>query len=402
MNLNPLTSAFLVTIALFANFQICADPLSDKKLTCEEMRNSPEVFENSIDLGSGYGSWVEVDYECPERLDKLEFLNNVEATARLIRGKTPYGCGGTSGTIIYARERYRLWDQLGWGLAPQENAKRYKDLNANDADVWEYLKWWGYQGLYQYESLAQFLSAYTSAHPILSAHYQAEFRAPQREADRYADWALMHFTFWAAGRSNPSEAVFSDWDTPEKLQRFLAKADTTAALQSLKAAVLEKQSVEILGKIIEELENPNQGDETAMHVAMTDLSIAKFLLSKGLEVDYENYFGKTPLYYAVERNQEDIIRLLIENGANVNHTYKSNKDPEIGWGCNYEIYNTSRSVLMHAAQHSRLSTVKLLISFGADKEARDDRGHNAATYASQAGQKEVEAFLLGLAEAEGR
>ena len=51
--------------------------------------------------------------------------------------------------------------------------------------------------------------------------------------------------------------------------------------------------------------------------------IVKLLIDKGANVNKQDKNGKTPLMYAVVKGNKDIVKLLIENGAIVN---KQNKD----------------------------------------------------------------------------
>ncbi|MGC9472405.1 MAG: ankyrin repeat domain-containing protein [Bacteroidales bacterium] len=59
--------------------------------------------------------------------------------------------------------------------------------------------------------------------------------------------------------------------------------------------------------------------------------LAEFLLSHGAEVDEVNttdyYGGYTPLFWAVEDHHEELVRLLIRHGANVNARAADGKTP---------------------------------------------------------------------------
>lgn len=58
---------------------------------------------------------------------------------------------------------------------------------------------------------------------------------------------------------------------------------------------------------------------------------AKYLLSRGADIDEANttsyYGGYTPLFWVVESANEELVRFLVENGANVNATSNKGKTP---------------------------------------------------------------------------
>jgi len=58
---------------------------------------------------------------------------------------------------------------------------------------------------------------------------------------------------------------------------------------------------------------------------------AEFLLSKGADIDEANtteyYGGYTPLFWAVQYNNEELVRFLVKNGANVNANSTKGKTP---------------------------------------------------------------------------
>ncbi len=60
-------------------------------------------------------------------------------------------------------------------------------------------------------------------------------------------------------------------------------------------------------------------NNTLLHTACANghLEVAKYLLGKNVNVDSENNGGETPLILACETKNEDLIKLLIDNGANV-------------------------------------------------------------------------------------
>jgi uncharacterized protein len=71
----------------------------------------------------------------------------------------------------------------------------------------------------------------------------------------------------------------------------------------------------------------------------TDL--AELLLSKGAEINELNttscYGGYTPLFWAVEDNNETLVKFLVDHGANVNASANNGKSPlDIANGAGYE------------------------------------------------------------------
>ena len=56
---------------------------------------------------------------------------------------------------------------------------------------------------------------------------------------------------------------------------------------------------------------------TALHytAAQWDISIAKFLISKGAKIDCTDSKGRTPLHIAAYSNHTDMMQFLLENGG---------------------------------------------------------------------------------------
>jgi hypothetical protein len=97
-------------------------------------------------------------------------------------------------------------------------------------------------------------------------------------------------------------------------------------------------------------------DESPISRSVLNTKNVEFLIEKGFDVNQKNYFGKTPIYYAIEYNQHDTVKLLIKAGANVNDTYDDGK----GIWCS-DIEHWKRTPLMHAAQHADVAMLRILI-----------------------------------------
>lgn len=144
--------------------------------------------------------------------------------------------------------------------------------------------------------------------------------------------------------------------------------------------------------------------------------IVKLLLKAGADPESKNYGGWTLLEYATEQKDEDLVRdiiqrtaakgtaqsdsersakaealakaaergdvsmlkLLVEQGADINGINR--------WG--------SETALMKAAYYGHADAARWLIDRGADIEARDSRGNTALNHAAWMGKEEVISLLL--------
>ena len=61
-----------------------------------------------------------------------------------------------------------------------------------------------------------------------------------------------------------------------------------------------------------------------MHVSAFEgnLQLVKHLLDRGINVDQIDNIGLTPLIYAATHGHNDVIKLLINHGADINHVNK--------------------------------------------------------------------------------
>jgi uncharacterized protein len=105
---------------------------------------------------------------------------------------------------------------------------------------------------------------------------------------------------------------------------------------------------------------------------------ATLLIEKGADSNAvaRNQTGFTPLTGAVSQNHNEVARLLVKNGANVNYSYEGGFTP-----------------LMHAAHAGNLELVKLLLENGADPNAKNGEGKTSLTFASERNHEKVAALL---------
>jgi ankyrin repeat protein len=165
------------------------------------------------------------------------------------------------------------------------------------------------------------------------------------------------------------------------------------AQQALIEAVQAK-NLDAVKKVVEELkadvnvpsDNKAIGKPYALHVACKTLGpsveIVKYLIEKGATVNVEDNFGSSPFIALVmshdTTNRLTIAQLLIEKGADINNISK-------GGG----------SVLGYACEYNLIDVVKLLISKGAEIDARKNNFANTPLmYAANSGNEAIVDLLL--------
>ena len=168
------------------------DPLSDGKITCEEMRRFPDkVFKDGIDLGSGSGSPIDVDYGCAESLGSLPFLKHLSDLTEAIRSQGgPQIC---TGTIIGAEWRYYSFDLARAGFSPQLLDP------SQDGETLQYFEQWSWESPYNFNLHREFFKEFDGDLSLLAKRYREQFGLSKEESESKARSALMIFVGRAAG-----------------------------------------------------------------------------------------------------------------------------------------------------------------------------------------------------------
>jgi len=119
----------------------------------------------------------------------------------------------------------------------------------------------------------------------------------------------------------------------------------------------------------------NAADETPLMIAALkgQGDWARRLLERGAQV---NKPGWSPLHYAATGPEPAVVKLLLERGAAVDAASPNKTTP-----------------LMMAARYGNPASVDLLLAAGADPQARNDRGLNAADFARLARREDLAARL---------
>ncbi|KAL7935686.1 ankyrin repeat-containing domain protein [Trichoderma chlorosporum] len=108
--------------------------------------------------------------------------------------------------------------------------------------------------------------------------------------------------------------------------------------------------------------------------------IVKLLLEEGADIEWKDHSdGQTPLGWAAQNGHENIIKLLIEKGANLESRNKASGQTPLGL----------------AARNGHGTIVELLLKERADIESKDEEyGQSPLSWAARNGHEEVVALLL--------
>ena len=120
----------------------------------------------------------------------------------------------------------------------------------------------------------------------------------------------------------------------------------------------------------------------------------KRLIEAGADVNAQSKAGWTALMLASEKGHIDIVKLLVEEGADVNSVTKF-EVRSTSYGGIYKDYEPTGgyTALMAASEYGHTEIVKLLIEGGADINAQDEDSYTALRYAVREGHTEIVKLL---------
>ena len=136
---------------------------------------------------------------------------------------------------------------------------------------------------------------------------------------------------------------------------------------------------EFVSKKLDIINLPNREGQTFLMLAAFNghTELCDYLIKNGAHVEARDKSGRTALMYASTGPFVTTVKMLLDNGANVNSVGHAEK-----W-----------TSLMNAAAEGQLEIVKLLLKYGADKNLKDVDGDTAESFALQKNHLEVLNFL---------
>ena len=135
----------------------------------------------------------------------------------------------------------------------------------------------------------------------------------------------------------------------------------------------------MLGTVIE-----IKGEDELLRSIFNLHDAIKAIIAIGGDVNARNQEGITPLHWAIEKGELEIVRELLANGADINATY-SKERTAIAYG---------RTALLWAIEKGELEIVRELLASGADIKATDNTGITALHWAIEKGELEIVRELL--------
>jgi ankyrin repeat protein len=132
------------------------------------------------------------------------------------------------------------------------------------------------------------------------------------------------------------------------------------------------------GAIVDESDDTDESGKTPLMTASMpgNIEMMKLLLEKGADVNARDRVGETPLMIAAYWDQVDAAALLLEQGASIEAQRAD-----------------GQTALMIAAGEGQANVVRLLLVNGADPSAQDTDGQTSLSLAVECGLDDVAALL---------
>ena len=138
--------------------------------------------------------------------------------------------------------------------------------------------------------------------------------------------------------------------------------------------------------------------------------VVKLLIDNGADLNHKSNHGDTALMYAARDGHTDVVKFLIDNGVDLNHKnnggvtaliYAARKEHTevvkflVDNGADMNIKTKyGWTALMYASRYGYTEVVKLFIDNGADMNIKDVDGWTALMYAAEKGCKEIVKLLI--------
>ena len=291
------------------------------------------------------------------------FIHGPESVARLFDHLdlvTGEDCGG--GTLHSLARLKLLIEGIPSRVLLRPWAMTTEPYNSKSTvDLW--LNHWSEQDISQAITYEELLAARLEARRELQLWYQSAFgfdtQAAANASAFAVDWLLRgHFKF--PRRSNPT-------------------GHETDSLYALKRAILSGANLDRISNELEKAEASNASSQDILSEVLPNALalplVLDYLIAEGAELDHGNAFNKTALMFAAHFDLLEAAEILLDAGADPNRQTRM-----LGYSCPYIILVGERTALFYAAEKASADMIRLLIERGAEVTAVDSRGFGALQY----------------------
>ena len=121
--------------------------------------------------------------------------------------------------------------------------------------------------------------------------------------------------------------------------------------------------------------------DTLHHVASLGLiEIAELLIQHGALIEEKTWIGLTPLHFAIQHNQKEMVEFLIKKGASINSRYHYGPDYSLYYS-QLNKFKVHLSPLLRASHFGHMNIIEILLRHGADFLEKDRNGYTILHHA---------------------
>ena len=296
--------------------------------------------------GGGHGAQSFMTSDCA-LYDKYNYHKDLnDYTSRLIYEGMP----DSSGTIRFYYYAQNIYQSFISQYSPKFDLEPQARW-----DVFPYTEWavQSYYNFSKYNDVLNYGIGYKQALNELTAHYMKTFGASKDQAYNTAlatlkipsmdNWALI---------------------TPDNLYYMLLTGQPWSKIEQT------HKDIKDYSKLLEfSIAYPSNLSEIIRLGKTAD---------NDFDIDVPNWFGKTPLMLAAQYGYLDSVKLLLDNGADINRQTLATECWENDKS--FCITHGKRTALMYALQEGQFEVAKYLIGQGADVSLQDTEGLGAYDY----------------------
>jgi uncharacterized protein len=176
--------------------------------------------------------------------------------------------------------------------------------------------------------------------------------------------------FFSCGKGDKKSEPTSQKDS----KTVVSAADFFKAVKD-GAAPKVKEYLEKDKSLVNAVDSSSGINETALGIATFagNKEITEMLIKNGANVNFQDAYGIAPIHGASRTNQIEVIKLLLDNKADINLPTTTGKE----------------TPLHYAARFNNPDVVKLLIEKGAAKDAKDASGNTPLDAAKKENAEKV-------------